>query len=422
MALRVFPVVGEALNFGARRLETIARVAALPIGLSLVFNMATVFLYLSVANGRVITFADVASAGATWPQVVALAGKAAQDGLNAMSGPIWTIYIASLVINAILISSFMAPLIRYAGLGEKPAPGLLRLPFGGDQLRFLGAGLVSTLLFVVIIYAPMLFATSLIIDIISAAVSAPYVNFPDASSLHTIDVVSGADAMAMRGTLWIYEYGLWGAALGVLLLVTAGVLFFHVRPTGEDRTAGIGFIGRVLGVIGGLAAIYGLAAALGVFFVTTFLRQPYTPTLPLLIIAGAVALTLPIFVSLRLFPYAGVAVCRRSMGLGGTLRVTRRFNVVRLGAAFLLTGVILFGMIFGLVTIGGWAGMSALSALYSLAASVAGFVGVNGDSVLNFFRGVYAVVTTAGVWLWTLFTYGVTAGLLGRLYRESERL
>ena len=40
MGLRIFSVVGEALNFGGRRMETIARVAWLPLLLSMIATMA----------------------------------------------------------------------------------------------------------------------------------------------------------------------------------------------------------------------------------------------------------------------------------------------------------------------------------------------------------------------------------------------
>jgi hypothetical protein len=50
-ALGVFSVAGEALNFGWRRFGTIFRVGWLPLSLMLVFNMASVFLWLSLAYG-----------------------------------------------------------------------------------------------------------------------------------------------------------------------------------------------------------------------------------------------------------------------------------------------------------------------------------------------------------------------------------
>ena len=42
MGLRIFPVVGAALNFGGRRMETTARVAWLPIVLSMIASMAPI--------------------------------------------------------------------------------------------------------------------------------------------------------------------------------------------------------------------------------------------------------------------------------------------------------------------------------------------------------------------------------------------
>lgn len=421
MALRAFSVVGESLNFSARRFETVLRVAALPLVLLLIFNMAAAFGYLSVANGRLITFHDVAIAGASWGQVAALAGNAASRGLMGSSVPIWTIYAASLIVNLILVSSVMAPLIRYAGLGEKPAPGLVRAPFGPDQLRFIVASLLSLVLSAVVIYAPIGVATFIIIGLISTAVSTPYAHFPDQNSLHTIDIISGRDALAMRGGLWVYEYGYWSAAALLIAVLFAIVLVLHFRPRGEDRTSGIGLLGRTLGVIAGLLIFFAgvswlamqIAAATG---------AALAPQALSMVLFAAAALAAAAFLSLRLYPYAGVAVCRKSLAFGGTFRVTRRFDVLRLGLAFLLLGLILFLMQVLLIWLGGGA---ALSVLGFLAAAVESYVrlisgGEGGEWVYPFFRWLWAATGIAFTLLWTAFTYGVSAGLWGRLYRESE--
>ena len=57
-AFGVFSVVGEALNFGARRMETIMRVAWLPVVLMLILSMVTLFTYVSLAAGRLVTFEE----------------------------------------------------------------------------------------------------------------------------------------------------------------------------------------------------------------------------------------------------------------------------------------------------------------------------------------------------------------------------
>lgn len=422
MALRALSVVGESLNFGARRFETVLRVSALPLTLLLVFNMAAAFGYLSVANGRLITFHDVANAGASWAQVTQLAGNAATKGLAGSSIPIWTIYAASLAVNLILVSSIMAPLIRYAGLGEKPAPGVIRAPFGPDQVRFIVASFFSLVLSALVVYAPIGFATFVIIGLISTAVSTPFAHFPDENSLHTIDIISGRDALAMRGGLWVYEYGYWSAAALLIAILFAIVLVLHFRPRAEDRTAGIGLLGRALGVVAGLLFYFGVVAIVAVKVSAAMNAALGRETLSMILFAAA-ALAAAAFLNLRLYSYVGVAVCRKSLAFGGTFRVTRRFDVLRLGLAFVLLGLILFLMQVLLLWLGGG---SAYAVLVYLAAAVESYVrlitdGEGGKWVYPFFGWLWAASGIAFTLLWTAFTYGVSAGLWGRLYRESEK-
>lgn len=429
MALQPFSVVGEALQFSMRRFETVFRVAALPLALLLIFNMAATFGYLSVANERIITFRDVAAAGAHWGQVARLGTNAAQNGLAAASQPILSIYGASLVINLILVSSFMAPLVRYAGLGERPAPGALRLPFGADQLRFMMAGVLSTLIFGLVVYAPISFATYSVIGFISQAMTTPYANFPNAGSLHTIEIIGGADVFGFR---WLHHYQVWGAWALLIAAVLIALLIMHFRPRRQDRQAGIGFAGRALGVTTGVAMylvlwlfVYVALMRLSSGLLTAAGGAPaiITPDGLALTLFAAAAVAFAGFFSLRIFPYAGVATCRRSMAFRGALKVTRRFNLVRLALAFVLLGVLLFGAEVILVSLGGGAAFAVIG--YLAAAVESGMRLVNGPEsggwVFPFFGWVWAVIGVLFTLIWTAFTYGVTAGLWGRLYRESER-
>ncbi len=431
MALKPFSVVGEALQFSTRRFETVMRVSMTPLSLLLIFNMAATFGYLSVANGRIITFSDVAAAGASWGQASKLAGRAAQQGLAAASSEMFLIFIASAVINAILVSSFMAPLIRYSGLGEKPAPGILRIPFGFDQIRYLIAGFLSFLIFMLVVYAPISFATLNVIGFISQAMTTPYAQFPDAGSLHTIDVIAGAEAFGMR---WFHQYQVWGAAAAAISAIVIGLFILHVRPRGEDKTAGIGLLGRTLGVVSGV----GVFLALCLFLYVTAIRtvngmfkaaggQEIAGALSMdalgMTLFAAAALAFAGFFSLRLFPYAGSVVCRRSMSFSGAFKVTRRYDVLRLALAFVVLGVILFGAQILLVWLGGGA---AFAVVGYLAAAVESYVrlvsgGEGGEWVFPFFGWLWAVIGILFTLMWTAFTYGVTAGLWGRLYRESGK-
>lgn len=431
MALRPFSVVGEALHFSSRRFETVMRVSAMPLVLLLIFNMTAAFGYLSVANGRIITFSDVSAAGANWGEVARLAARAAQSGLAASSPQVWAIYCASLAVNAILVASFMAPLIRYAGLGEKPAPGVLRAPFGADQIRFILAGILSVLIFLLVVYAPVSFATLSIIGFITQAMTVPYARFPDKGSLHTIDIVAGADAFGLR---WLHQYEVWGAGAAAIAVVLIALFIMHLRPRREEKTAGVGLIGRAIGVTAGVASFLSISIILYICamrFIAGLLKAAGAPpingalspdTLGFVLFASA-ALAFAGFFSLRLFPYAGVAVCRRSMSFAGTLKVTRRFDVLRLALAFVLLGAILFGAQLLLVWLGGGAAYAVVAYLATAVQSAVRLFG--GDEgaawVFPFFGWLWAVIGIAFTLLWTAFTYGVTAGLFGRLYRESEK-
>lgn len=429
MALKPFSVVGEALQFSTRRFETVMRVAALPLVLLLVFNMAATFGYLSIANKRIVTFADVAAAGATWGQATQLAARAAQSGLASMSKEVWTIYLASAVVNAIIVASFMAPLVRYAGLGERPAPGLLRLPFGLDQIRFLMAGFLSLLIFLLVVYAPIGFATFSIIGFISQAMTVPYAQFPDALSLHTIDVIAGADAFGVR---WFHQYQVWGAAAAAAAAILVALFILHVRPRREDRTAGIGLLGRTLGVTASVGAFIAICLVAYINIVRLIngmleasggqkLANALTMDQLGIVAFASIALALAGFFSLRLFPYAGVAVCRRSMGFSGAFKATRRFDILRLALAFVVLGVVLFGAEILLVWLGGGA---AYAVVGNLAAAVESYMrliggGEGGAWVYPLFGALWAAIGVVFTLLWTAFTYGVSAGLWGRLYRES---
>lgn len=196
MALNVFSIAGEALNFGWRRFETILRVGWLPLSLLLVFNMATVFLWLSLAYGEAITFTDVAASGARWADVLVLAQQKAAESAGTL--PSLALTLGSLLVTAMLVASFMAPLVRYAGLGERPAPGLIRAPFGPDQIRFLAAGALSFAVFGAAVYLPVTYVTLSALQFVGAAMTTPYASFPDADSLHTAQIIMGTERPTPR--------------------------------------------------------------------------------------------------------------------------------------------------------------------------------------------------------------------------------
>ncbi len=416
--LGIFSVTAEALNFAWRRFGVVLRVGWLPLTLMLVFNMASVFLWLSLAYGKPISFADVAAAGASWGQVIALSQQAQAQGIAANSAAAWTIAGASLAVNLVLLASFMAPLTRYAGLGEKPAPGFIRAPFGPDQIRFLLAGALASVVFFVTAYAPVTVATAAILGFIQSAMTTPFAAFPDADSLHTVDVILGADRFGVR---WLYGWQVWGAAAAGIGLLVVALVFGHVAPRREDKVAGIGALGRGLGAFIAVAAYFLAAGAAynALFGAAARGAGAFADGLAgaMFIAAGAAVM---IFSGLRLYPYAGVAVCRRSMAIAGALKVTRRHNLFRLLAAFLLIGLLLFGAQI-LITIAFSLLTGVIGTLFGAAESAARLGGAEGGWAARSAALAISISGIAANALWALFTYGVSAGLMGRLYRESER-
>ncbi len=140
---------------------------------------------------------------------------------------------------------------------------------------------------------------------------------------------------------------------------------------------------------------------------------------------GAVSFFLVNYFSLRLFAYPGVSVCHRSMGLGGTLSVTRGWNILRLWVIVTLLGLFLFIMqVFILNALLLQSLLpGVLNLLYKATEVSTKLVnsGEAADWVLPTFVWVWNITKIAINVLWSFFSFGVTAGLYGRLYRESER-
>lgn len=415
MKLPMFSVVGESLNFGLRRMETIMRVAWLPVVLSLVFNMASVFAVLSVANKRLITFADLAQ-GVPYQRAVQVSAQALEKGLLTGSHPMWMIYTLTLLFNLILVASFLAPLIRFAGLGERPSPGIFKLAFGPDQIRFIMAGLLGVLVTVVFVYAPVGAAAYWVLKYVLEALSQTYVSFPDPNSLHTISLVEARDVLAERGALWQYLQGAplaaaaaFGAALWLILIV-------HFRPSPDsNRSAPSGFLGRAITT---LVAVLALTAI--VWFAIHDADSEADISLSWLI---AVGILIAEYFSLRMFPYAGIAVCRKSFAPAGLLRVTRRWNILRLFVIVVSISIAVLAVQFVVNRFAFSAIALVINTLFSATSSATKLVnsGEAAPWVLPMFIWIWnGLKIIANIFL-LFFSYGVLAGLLGRLYRESER-
>jgi len=416
MKLRVLSVVGEALNFGARRMETIMRVAWLPVMLLLILNMATLFGYLSVFAGRAISFADVptlAAAEQAWASIAMQTWSKSPALMGAIT-------IGSLFFQTVLVASFMAPLIRYAGLGERPGPGVIRLPFGADQIRFILAGFFSYLIIALLVVAPLAATTYYIILYLVEALSQTVASFPDPNSLHTIELITVQQSLVAKGTTWLYDLAIPMAVIAPFLLLIWLGLFFHFHPRNRSASAGPpNSLARLL-ICGGvvlamMGAIYYGLADVAKAQPAGGNAAPYA--------LFAVFLVIFLYVNTRLYPYTGVVVCRKSMAPSGMLQVTRGWNLIRLMIVLALVTVFLTLVQFVINSfILGWI-LSAVSILFSAVSTYTRLLnsGVTGEWVAPFFIWVWSITKILINIFWTFFSYGAIAGLYGRLYRESER-
>ena len=429
MTLRTFSIIGESLNFGGRRLELIARVAWLPVLLLLIVDMATTFASLSVIAGQSITFAEVKTmlqAKQYFSQYAARGWANAPDKMALITG-------ANVILNVVLLSSFMAPLIRYAGLGERPGPGLFRLPFGADQLRFIVAGLASAIFVAAIAIMPAASAGFFVMSYIVDAMSQTMASFPDPESLHTFEVVTAGQVIAASGAGWIYNFAipLVAAAPFALIVWILAVLHFHPKNRPNAGEGGNIFLRAlvVLIIAGGLvgsvymflrgAAMQAVKQAGQVANADGLANAPVNAIL----IFAVLSFIFIAYFNLRLFAWPGVAVCRKSLAFGNTLQVTRGWNLIRLPLILLVIGGFLMTAIIAINVIILPMVASTLNVLLQATETSTRLVnsGVKGDWVLPLFIWIWNFFKIAINFLWTFFSYGVIAALYGRLYRESEQ-
>ncbi len=434
MQLRILSVLGEALNFGGRRMATIMRVAWLAVLLLLIVDMASVYAYLSVIAERVITFAEVGS----FLTAQQLFGRFATRGWTEHWELMAVITAVSLFVQVILVSTFMAPLIRLAGLGERPGPGLVRLPFGPDQLRFIFGFLFSALFVGVIILLPMMTTSFFALKYIGAAMSQTMASFPDANSLHTIKLITAEEGLVQRGAEWVFGLAVPLAAAAPFVLLTWLVTFFHFSPRNRPNATGkpnaflralVSFV--VVAVVFGAAffllrpeilQILKSASAVGT---SAGADIPTSPVTAILLIATA-GYMLVIYLSLRLYAYPGIAVCRHSLGLGGTLGLTRGWNIIRIqiillavSGFFYVLHIYIINSLFLTTLL-----PQVISLLYQAVLVSTKLVnsGVGADWVLPLFIWIWNGIKILANVFWAFFSYGVIAGLYGRLYRDSERI
>lgn len=407
----IFAVAGDALGFAVRRFETIARIAWLPVSLMLIVQMAAVFTLISIEFGRFVTFTDLVQ-GLRFADARTFAGTVLMKGLGAGDVRIILVAAVTAFFSLMLVASFMASLIRLAGKGIEPPAGLFRAPFGADEMRYTLATLAGGVLVPILILSPILLATLQVIAHVETAMAATFVRFPVSDSLHTIQYVQGRDLMTARGDLWVYEFGKLG-----LLSIGVGALAI-VLAAGHFRRPGAGVRSNSATVLmTGLCVAALLFAAL-IPATNRFEAGFYSDVTALGLIAGA-GFLIAIFAGLRLFPYPGIAVCNQSMSLAGVGRLSRRWNIVRLFAVIALIGTILWMMNFIMVKIG----FPVIAQVFSVVIETSDAFGRLTQGAANaatsrFVIWLFALLEVLYQIVWSFFTYGVLAGLLGRFYRE----
>lgn len=451
MGLRIFSVMGEALHFGGRRMETIARISWLPLLLSMLATMAAVFAMLSVIAGQRISFSEVP----TFLGAQSLAVQHAATGFQNDPAAMWTITIASVIAQTLLTASFMAPLIRYAGLGEKPAPGFIRAPFGPDQFRFVLSSMVGLLFVGVLVFGPLAAASFYTLKYVAEAMAQTLAVFPNPESLHTIEITKASDQIAAAGRAWIYNRAIpLSGALPAALLFWA-ILFFHFAPKNRPKAHPVGK--TLLRAVTTFFAAAALMLAAYFFFAEVVLNEfrSHTTFLGVLSAVGAqftavdfsgltnaldflvkspagrliffsiAAFFIVNYLSLRLFPYPGVAVCHKSLALGNTLAVTRGWNILRLWVV--VTALTLLLLLIQVMVLNqfliGYLLPRVLMLLYNATAVSTKLVnsGEAAEWVRPLFIWVWNLTKISINVIWSFFSFGVAAGLYGRLYREAER-
>jgi hypothetical protein len=271
----------------------------------------------------------------------------------------------------------------------------------------------SFVLAFVVTLGPIMFASALVLDAIAEALRAGALYYPDSQSLHTVTLLDAKGLAELQGRKWLVDDYYWlAAALGATLLF-AFVLVRHWRLAGS----------------GGISSLLLPTLLIPLYYVgvaKVLASQPWTTELARSPSAflGAAAFGLMAYANLRMFPYAGVAVCARSMALKPTMSLTRGSGILGvLGALVLSLAVVtIAGLLVSIVL-----SPAILTVVMGVGAAVSSYVRFQFGfeeftAVQAFFAGLVAIANTILNIAWTIFSYAVLAGLWGRLYRDGRRM
>lgn len=229
MRFSFYRTVTETLGFAIRRYDTVARVGWFPLFLLLLFSLALPFLFLSIINGKAVTLEMIAHGDA----VAGIAKNAAV--LWQQHGPVLIAFEAiNYVVTTLMYASFFVPLLQLAARGTEPSHRSVVLHIGPRHFKFLFATLATLVVMLLLFYAPLYVSLLFIENYVAEAMAAQYASFPDETSLHTIEIVSGMSNLWAWSTLTWVLVTVFGVAFGYFGLRFLPLPFFAaVREKGD---------------------------------------------------------------------------------------------------------------------------------------------------------------------------------------------
>ncbi|NHK27479.1 hypothetical protein FF098_006140 [Parvularcula flava] len=224
MRINFYRSVTDAWGFAIHRFSLISRLAWFPILLIILMSLLMPYVLLTILNGRVITITDISLADAA-------AGIAKQQALlwQQHFSTMLALQIVSYVFTTLMYASFLVPLLRYSARGIEPSHRSVVLHIGPRHFKFLGATLLTIGSIFLLLWMPVAVSIFFIDSYVAEALNTKYAVFPDADSLHSIQIVSGL------------ESGFGFAVLKGILQVIAivAVLYFSLRFFAVPFFAGV---------------------------------------------------------------------------------------------------------------------------------------------------------------------------------------
>ncbi|MBD0427578.1 hypothetical protein [Aquisalinus flavus] len=224
MRINFYRSVTDAWGFAVHRFSLIARLAWFPVLLIIMMSLLLPYVLLTILNGQVVTITDISLADAA----TAIAKNQALLWEQHF-GTMLALNVLSYVFSTLMYASFLVPLIRYTARGIEPSHRSVVLHIGPRHFKFLGATLLTVGSIFLLLWMPVMISTFFIDSHVADAMNTKYAVFPDADSLHSVEIVSGLESAL-------------GFALlkGVLRIVAVvSVLYFSLRFFAVPFFAGV---------------------------------------------------------------------------------------------------------------------------------------------------------------------------------------